>query len=127
MNPKSLYRAALLECLSYVCSDEAYAAYRKLAKKGCPDGWFGLGNARQYGEGVKQNLTKAEKYYSAAKKTLRQPACFIAKQPKRGAPKPNAPSATYTMKASVCPETTPKPTNGTPAPPYKRMKPPATT
>ena len=26
MNPKSLYRAALLECLSYVCSDEAYAA-----------------------------------------------------------------------------------------------------
>ena len=44
MNPKSLYRAALLECLSYVCSDEAYAAYRKLAKKGCPDGWFGLGS-----------------------------------------------------------------------------------
>ena len=68
MNPKSLYRAALLECLSYVCSDEAYAAYRKLAKKGCPDGWFGLGNARQYGEGVKQNLTKAEKYYRRAAK-----------------------------------------------------------
>ena len=68
MNPKSLYRAALLECLSYVCSDEAYAAYRKLAKKGCPDGWFGLGNARQYGEGAKPNLTKAEKYYRRAAK-----------------------------------------------------------
>ena len=68
MNPKSLYRAALLECLSYVCSDEAYAAYRKLAKKGCPDGWFGLGNARQYGEGAKPNLTKAEKYYRCAAK-----------------------------------------------------------
>ena len=68
MNPKSLYRAALLECLSYVCSDEAYAAYRRLAKKGCPDGWFGLGNARQYGEGAKPNLTKAEKYYRRAAK-----------------------------------------------------------
>ena len=74
MNPKSLYRAALLECLSYVCLSDsaearaAYRTYRQLAKKGCPDGWFGLGNARQYGEGVKQNLTKAEKYYRRAAK-----------------------------------------------------------
>ena len=35
---------------------------------------------------------------SAAKKTLRQPACFTAKQPKRVAPKPNAPSVTATKK-----------------------------
>ena len=74
MNPKSLYRAALLECLSYVCLSDsaearaAYRTYRQLAKKGCPDGWFGLGNAHQYGEGVKQNLTKAEKYYRRAAK-----------------------------------------------------------
>ena len=34
MNPKSLYRAALLECLSYVClsdSAEARAAYRTIS------------------------------------------------------------------------------------------------
>ena len=53
MNPKSLYRAALLECLSYVCLSDsaearaAYRTYRQLAKKGCSDGWFGLGNARR--------------------------------------------------------------------------------
>ena len=80
MNPKSLYRAALLECLSYVCSDEAYAAYRRLAKKGCPDGWFGLGNARQYGEGAKPNLTKAEKYYRRAAEAGNK---YAAKQLKR--------------------------------------------
>ena len=74
MNPKSLYRAALLECLSYACLSDsaearaAYRTYRRLAKQGCPDGWFGLGNAHQYGEGAKPNLTKAEKYYRRAAK-----------------------------------------------------------
>ena len=86
MNPKSLYRAALLECLSYVCLSDsaearaAYRTYRKLAKKGCPDGWFGLGNAHQYGEGAKPNLTKAEKYYRRAAEAGNK---YAAKQLKR--------------------------------------------
>ena len=75
MKPKSLYRAALLEylyCASFTADPaEARAAYRtyhRLAKKGCPDGWFGLGRARQYGYGVKPNPEKAEKYYRRAAK-----------------------------------------------------------
>ena len=197
MNPKSLYRAALLEYLFYASltvdpaeARAAYRTYRQLAEKGCPDGWFGLGRARQYGYGVKANREKTEKYYRRAaklghaeaqealgclydfaekpdyrrarkwyarafkqygstnpdtayatyrlgwlherglggKKDIKtQPACFTAKQPKRVAPKPNAPSATYTIKVSVCPEAIPKPTNGTPAPPCRQMPPPATT
>ena len=55
----------------------------------------------------------------AGKKDIKQPASSTEKQPKRVAPKPNAPSVTYTIKVSVCPEAMPKPTNGTPAPPYK--------
>ena len=73
MKPKSLYRAALLEylyCASFTADPAearaAYRTYRRLAKKGCPDGWFGLGRARQYGYGVKPNSEKAEKYYRRA-------------------------------------------------------------
>lgn len=73
MNPKSLYRAALLEylyCASFTADPTearaAYRTYRRLAKKGCPDGWFGLGRARQYGYGVKPKPEKAEKYYRRA-------------------------------------------------------------
>ncbi|OAM23323.1 hypothetical protein A7P92_06970 [Eikenella corrodens] len=75
MNPKSLYRAALLEylyCASFTADPAearvAYRTYRQLAKKGCPDGWFGLGRARRYGYGVKPNRAKAEKYYRRARK-----------------------------------------------------------
>ena len=75
MSPKSLYRAALLEylyCASFTADPAearaAYHTYRRLAKKGCPDGWFGLGRARQYGYGVKPNPEKAEKYYRRAAK-----------------------------------------------------------
>ena len=75
MNPKSLYRAALLEYLFYVSlaadpaeARAAYRTYRQLAKKGCPDSWFGLGRARHYGYGVKANREKAEKYYRRAAK-----------------------------------------------------------
>ena len=75
MKPKSLYRAALLEylyCASFTADPAearaAYRTYRRLAKKGCPDGWFGLGRARQYGYGVKANREKAEKYYRRAAK-----------------------------------------------------------
>ena len=75
MKPKSLYRAALLEylyCASFTADPAearaAYRTYRQLAKKGCPDGWFGLGRARQYGYGVKPNPEKAEKYYRRAAK-----------------------------------------------------------
>ncbi|MBH5328214.1 sel1 repeat family protein [Eikenella sp. S3360] len=75
MNPKSLYRAALLEYLYYasLTADPAEAGaacrtYRRLARKGCPDGWFGLGRACQYGYGVKPNPAKAEKYYRRAAK-----------------------------------------------------------
>ena len=75
MKPKSLYRAALLEylyCASFTVDPAearaAYRSYRQLAKKGCPDGWFGLGRARQYGYGVKPNRAKAEKYYRHAAK-----------------------------------------------------------
>ena len=75
MKPKSLYRAALLEylyCASFTADPAearaAYRTYRRLAKKGCPDGWFGLGRARQYGYGVKPNPEKAEKYYRRAAK-----------------------------------------------------------
>lgn len=75
MNPKSLYRAALLEHLFYASlttdpteARPAYRTYRQLAKKGCPDGWFGLGRSRQYGYGIKQNREKAEKYYRRAAK-----------------------------------------------------------
>ena len=75
MKPKSLYRAALLEylyCASFAADPAearaAYRSYRQLAKKGCPDGWFGLGRARQYGYGVKPNRAKAEKYYRHAAK-----------------------------------------------------------
>ena len=75
MKPKSLYRAALLEylyCASFTVDPAearaAYRSYRQLAKKGCPDGWFGLGRARQYGYGVKPNRAKAEKYYRRAAK-----------------------------------------------------------
>lgn len=75
MKPKSLYRAALLEylyCASLTAdpaeASAAYRTYRRLAKKGCPDGWFGLGRARQYGYGVKANRKKAEKYYRRAAK-----------------------------------------------------------
>lgn len=75
MNPKSLYRAALLEHLFYASltadpaeARAAYRTYRQLARKGYPDGWFGLGRARQYGYGVKPNLAKAEKYYRRAAK-----------------------------------------------------------
>jgi len=73
MNPKSLYRAALLEYLFYASltadpaeASAAYRTYRQLARKGCPDGWFGLGRARQYGYGAKPNHAKAEKYYHRA-------------------------------------------------------------
>ena len=45
MNPKSLYRAALLEylyCASFTADPTearaAYRTYRQLAQKGCPDG-----------------------------------------------------------------------------------------
>lgn len=75
MKPKSLYRAALLEylyCASFTADPAearaAYRTYRQLAKKGCPDGWFGLGRARQYGYGIKPNPEKAEKYYRRAAK-----------------------------------------------------------
>ena len=75
MKPKSLYRAALLEylyCASFAAdpaeASAAYRSYRQLARKGCPDGWFGLGRARQYGYGVKPNPEKAEKYYRHAAK-----------------------------------------------------------
>ena len=75
MKPKSLYRAALLEylyCASFTADPAearaAYRTYRQLAKKGCPDGWFGLGRARRYGYGVKPNRAKAEKYYRRAAK-----------------------------------------------------------
>ena len=75
MKPKSLYRAALLEYLFYASltadpaeASAAYRTYRQLARKGCPDGWFGLGRARQYGYGVKPNPAKAEKYYRRAAK-----------------------------------------------------------
>ena len=75
MKPKSLYRAALLEYLFYASltadpaeASAAYRSYRQLAEKGCPDGWFGLGRARQYGYGVKPNPEKAEKYYRCAAK-----------------------------------------------------------
>ena len=75
MNPKSLYRAALLEylyCASFTAdpaeAHAAYRTYRQLAKKGCPDGWFGLGRARRYGYGVKPNPEKAEKYCRRAAK-----------------------------------------------------------
>ena len=75
MNSKSLYRAALLEYLFYasVTADPAearaaYHTYRQLARKGCPDGWFGLGRARQYGYGAKPNHAKAVKYYRRAAK-----------------------------------------------------------
>ena len=75
MKPKSLYRAALLEylyCASLTAdpaeASAAYRTYRQLAEKGCPDGWFGLGRARQYGYGVKPNPEKAEKYYRRAAK-----------------------------------------------------------
>ena len=75
MKPKSLYRAALLEylyCASFAAdpaeASAAYRSYRQLAEKGCPDGWFGLGRARQYGYGVKPNPEKAEKYYRRAAK-----------------------------------------------------------
>ena len=75
MNPKSLYRAALLEYLFYASltvdpaeARAAYRTYRQLAEKGCPDGWFGLGRARQYGYGVKANREKTEKYYRRAAK-----------------------------------------------------------
>ena len=70
MKPKSLYRAALLEYLFYASltadpaeASAAYRTYRQLARKGCPDSWFGLGRARQYGYGAKPNRAKAEKYY----------------------------------------------------------------
>ena len=75
MKPKSRYRAALLEYLFYASltadpaeARAAYRTYRQLAKKGCPDSWFGLGRARQYGYGVKPNREKAEKYYRRAAK-----------------------------------------------------------
>ena len=75
MKPKSLYRAALLEylyCASFTAdpaeAHAAYRTYRQLAKKGCPDGWFGLGCARRYGYGVKPNPEKAEKYCRRAAK-----------------------------------------------------------
>ena len=75
MKPKSLYRAALLEYLFYASltadpaeASAAYRSYHQLAEKGCPDGWFGLGRARQYGYGVKPNPEKAEKYYRRAAK-----------------------------------------------------------
>lgn len=75
MKPKSLYRAALLEylyCASFTADPAearaAYRTYRRLAKKGCPDGWFGLGRARRYGYGIKPNRAKAEKYYLRAAK-----------------------------------------------------------
>ena len=75
MKPKSLYRAALLEylyCASFTADPAearaAYRSYRRLAKKGCPDGWFGLGRARRYGYGVKPNPEKAEKYCRRAAK-----------------------------------------------------------
>ena len=75
MNSKSLYRAALLEYLFYASlaadpaeARAAYHTYRQLAQKGCPDNWFGLGRARQYGYGVKPNPAKAEKYYRRAAK-----------------------------------------------------------
>ena len=75
MKPKSLYRAALFEYLFYASltadpaeARAAYRTYRQLAKKGCPDGWFGLGRARHYGYGVKANREKAEKYYRHATK-----------------------------------------------------------
>lgn len=73
MKPKSLYRAALLEylyCASFAAdpaeASAAYRSYRQLARKGCPNGWFGLGRARQYGYGAKPNPAKAEKYYRRA-------------------------------------------------------------
>lgn len=75
MKPKSLYRAALLEYLFYASltadpaeASAAYRSYRQLARKGCPDSWFGLGRARQYGYGAKPNPAKAEKYYRRAAK-----------------------------------------------------------
>ena len=75
MNSKSLYRTALLEYLFYASltadpteARAAYRTYRQLAKKGCPDSWFGLGRARHYGYGVKPNPEKAEKYYRRAAK-----------------------------------------------------------
>lgn len=75
MKPKSLYRAALLEylyCASFTVDPAearaAYRSYRQLAKKDCPDGWLGLGRARQYGYGAKPNRAKAEKYYRRAAK-----------------------------------------------------------
>ena len=75
MNSKSSYRAALLEylyCASFAAdpaeASAAYRSYRQLARKGCPDGWFGLGRARQYGYGAKPNRAKAEKYYRRAAK-----------------------------------------------------------
>ena len=75
MKPKSLYRAALFEYLFYASltadpaeARAAYRTYRQLAKKGCPDGWFGLGRARRYGYGVKPNPEKAEKYCRRAAK-----------------------------------------------------------
>lgn len=75
MKPKSLYRATLLEYLFYASltadtaeASAAYRSYRQLARKGCPDSWFGLGRARQYGYGVKPNRAKAEKYYHRAAK-----------------------------------------------------------
>ena len=82
MNSKSLYRAALLEylyCASFAADPAearaAYRTYRQLAKKGCPDGWFGLGRARQYGYGVKPNPEKAEKYYRRAALQADATAC----------------------------------------------------
>ncbi|WP_369799130.1 tetratricopeptide repeat protein [Eikenella sp. NML03-A-027] len=73
INPKSLYRATLLEylhCASFSAdlaeASTACRTYRKLAKKGCPNNWFVLGRARQYGYGVKPNLAKAEKHYHRA-------------------------------------------------------------
>ena len=75
MKPKSLYRAALLEylyCASFTVDPAearaAYRSYRQFAKKDCPDGWLGLGRARQYGYGAKPNRAKAEKYYRRAAK-----------------------------------------------------------
>ena len=75
MNSKSSYHAALLEylyCASFAADPAearaSYRSYRQLARKGCPDGWFGLGRARQYGYGAKPNRAKAEKYYRRAAK-----------------------------------------------------------
>ena len=139
MKPKSLYRAALLEylyCASFTADPAearaAYRTYRQLAKKGCPDGWFGLGRARRYGYGVKPNRAKAEKYYRRAAKLGHAEAqealgClyeFAEKPDYRRARKaaatplmPPTASVIYAKTASAAKKTFRRPAGSTAAPP----------